>query len=67
MKLRIISVIAGGLLGWLYYHFVGCISGSCPITSNPFTSIIFGAAFFGLLLPDFVKKKKDKVNSNDQG
>jgi len=51
-------VLAGGVIGWLYYHFVGCVSSSCPITSNPWTSIIFGAVFFGLLLPDMIKKKK---------
>ena len=59
MKIRILSVIIGGGLGWLYYHFVGCVSGSCPITSNPWTSIIFGGAFIGLLVPDFLKKKKE--------
>lgn len=64
--IRILSIIAGGVLGWIYYHFVGCASGSCPITSNPVISIIFGAAFFGLLLPDIIKKKKDKENSNDK-
>jgi len=66
MLIRILSVIAGGGLGWLYYHFVGCVSGSCPITSNPWTSILFGSAFLGLLLPDFLKKKKDKEKSSDQ-
>ena len=36
------SVIIGGTLGFLYYYFVGCTSGTCAITSNPFLSIIFG-------------------------
>jgi len=63
--IRILSVIAGGILGWLYHYFVGCMSGSCPITSNPYISIIFGAAFFGLLLPDIIKKKKEKKIDND--
>lgn len=39
----------GGLAGFLYYYFVGCSSGSCPITSNPFISIIFGSVM-GFLL-----------------
>lgn len=35
--------IAGGILvGYLYYHFVGCSSGSCAITSNPYMSMLFG-------------------------
>jgi len=36
------GVIIGGVLGFLYYYYVGCNSGSCGITSNPFSSILFG-------------------------
>jgi len=36
------AVIIGGVLGFLYYYFVGCTSGSCAITSNPFSSILMG-------------------------
>jgi hypothetical protein len=38
------GIIIGGIGGFLYYHFVGCASGSCGITSNPFSSTLFGAA-----------------------
>jgi len=41
------AIIIGGILGYLYYHFVGCTSGTCAITSNPYLSIISGG-FFGL-------------------
>jgi len=37
------GIIIGGLLGYLYYHFEGCSSGSCGITANPFSSILFGS------------------------
>jgi len=37
------SMIIGGILGYLYYHFVGCVSGTCAITSSPYLSIIFGS------------------------
>jgi len=37
-----IAVIIGGTAGFLYYHFVGCASGSCGITSNPYMSTIMG-------------------------
>lgn len=40
-----VSVGVGGLGGFLYYYFVGCSSGSCAITSNPYASIFFGALF----------------------
>ena len=38
------GVIIGGIVGFLYNHFVGCASGSCGITSNPFSSVLFGSA-----------------------
>jgi hypothetical protein len=44
-----LGVLIGGLAGFLYYHFVGCQSGSCAITSNPFLSILVGS-MFGLFL-----------------
>jgi hypothetical protein len=46
-----IAVFTGGLGGFLYYYFVGCASGTCPITSNPYISIIWG----GLIGLFFVK------------
>ncbi len=42
MKLIIASIL-GGILGFAYYKIVGCRSGVCPITSNPYISIVFGA------------------------
>lgn len=35
--------IGGAILGFGYYKLVGCRSGSCPITSNPYISTLFGA------------------------
>ena len=37
------------LLGFLYYKFIGCSSGSCPITSNPMNSTLYGAVM-GMLI-----------------
>ena len=36
------GVLLGGIAGFLYYYFVGCTSGSCAITSNPVSSVLFG-------------------------
>jgi hypothetical protein len=44
-----LGVLLGALAGFLYYWFVGCSSGSCAITSNPYMSILWGAAM-GFLL-----------------
>jgi len=54
--LTIIGVIVGAIGGYLYYKFVGCATGTCPITSNPYGSIFYGAIMGGLL---FNMLKKD--------
>jgi len=39
----IIGIIAGIIIGALYWEFIGCQGGSCPLTSNPTkTMILFG-------------------------
>jgi hypothetical protein len=55
--LKISGVITGAIGGYLYYYFIGCSSGTCPITSNPYISIIYGG-MMGYLLFDLFKKKK---------
>ena len=30
-----ILAVVGAIGGYLYYRFVGCVSGACMITSNP--------------------------------
>lgn len=49
MYINIVGALIGALLGYLYYHFIGCNSGSCPITSNPYISVIWGAVMGYLL------------------
>jgi len=44
-----LAVFIGGVAGFLYYHFVGCTSGQCAITSNPYSSVI-GGSFLGLFV-----------------
>ncbi len=43
MILRLlIGAVLGGVLGFAYYKFIGCSTGTCPLTSNPFSSTIYG-------------------------
>jgi hypothetical protein len=54
MILRIIiGIVIGGGLGFGWYKFVGCSTGTCPLTSNPVISTIFGAVFGALLAASF--------------
>lgn len=40
-----LGIVIGAIAGFLFYHFYGCQSGTCAITSNPFSSIAFGGLF----------------------
>ena len=59
--LKMIGIVLGGIAGFAYYYFVGCASGTCPITSNPYISVIYGAVL-GYLLLDMFKKKEHGTN-----
>ena len=39
----------GGFLGFLYYRSVGCSTGSCPLTSNPYASTLCGIVLGALI------------------
>ena len=56
--LYIIGGIIGAVGGYLYYIYIGCDSGSCPITSSPTMSVIWGAVMGGLILSAFKKGEK---------
>lgn len=57
-KLTILGVIIGAISGYLYYHFIGCASGTCNITSKPLNSTLYGSFMGGLLFSMFEKKSK---------
>ena len=56
-KLTVLGILAGAVGGYLYYHFIGCTSGSCPITSQPVNSTLYGAMMGGLFFSSFKKEK----------
>ena len=63
--LIIAAMVIGGVLGYAYYYFVGCLNGTCMIKSNPYLMTMYGVIFGGLimtiLLPSGKKKKQVKV------
>ncbi len=57
-KLEIIGGLLGAIGGYAYYHFVGCASGTCSITSSPINSTIYGVIMGALLFSMFKKQPK---------
>ncbi len=57
--LAVTGVIVGAVAGYLYWHFVGCNSGSCAITSKPVNSTVYGSVMGGLLFSIFQRKKEE--------
>lgn len=59
-KLYFFGALAGAIAGFLYWKYIGCLTGTCAITSKPINSIIYfalmGAVLFGLF-----KKEKATV------
>ena len=58
-----LGVGLGALVGYGYYYFIGCNTGSCPITSSPVVSTLYGG-LIGLVFV-FPSKKKN-VNENEE-
>ncbi|MFN8286656.1 MAG: DUF6132 family protein [Chitinophagales bacterium] len=61
-KPELIGGVIGAGAGWLYWYYVGCASGTCPITSSAVNSTLYGMVMGGLLFSMF--KKEESVNSN---
>lgn len=64
--LAVVGIVAGALVGFLYWRFVGCLSGTCAITSSPVNSTIYGAVLGGLILSMFKKDKKNDISRSNQ-
>lgn len=56
----IVGLALGAVGGFLYWRFVGCSSGHCPISSNPFISTTYGG-LLGYLFIGMISKEKAKT------
>jgi hypothetical protein len=59
---RVAAILLGAISGYAYYHYIGCASGTCPITSNPWISTAYGAVV-GALAASW---KKKSINSTTE-
>lgn len=58
---RVLVISLGAAAGYAYYYFIGCVSGSCPITSNPYVSTVYGGLIGGLAGWSRERKKPDNT------
>ena len=68
-KLKLAGILLGAAGGYAYYHFVGCTSGSCAISSNPWRMTLYGALMGFLLFSLFATQPAssfDKNNTNQK-
>ena len=61
-KLGLVGILVGGILGYAYYHFIGCTTGSCAITSKPLNSTAYGMVTGYLMFSTFQKSKVKQEN-----
>ncbi|MBI9056141.1 MAG: hypothetical protein JEZ01_00075 [Labilibaculum sp.] len=59
-KFELIGGLVGLLGGFLYWKYVGCVSGTCVIQANWYTMVPYGV-LFGVLIGGMFKPKKTKV------
>ena len=58
---RAILFSAGGMItGLAYAYFIGCRTGSCPITSNPITMMLYTGLIGWLLSMATSKEQKEQ-------
>ena len=53
----VLGGLTGAVAGYLYWRFIGCVSGTCPITSSPIISSIYGL-MVGVLIGGLFKKQR---------
>ena len=63
-KLYFIGALSGAIAGFIYWKYVGCLTGTCAITSNPIRSIVYGAVMGSLLLSIFNKSPKKQMQND---
>lgn len=62
-KLYLIGALLGAIGGFLYWKYVGCLTGTCAITSNPIITTLYGALMGALVLSLFKKSPKNQVQN----
>jgi hypothetical protein len=65
-KLLLIGAAVGAIAGYIYYATVGCVTGTCAITSSPINSTAYFSVMGALAFGAFKKEKSKEGNPNEQ-
>lgn len=68
-KIEIIASIIGSIAGFAYWFYIGCSTGTCPITSHWYTTVIYGAIMgflIGQMITDYNTKKSSKSKEENE-
>lgn len=61
-NLWIAGILLGAGAGYLYWENIGCLNGSCAITSKPLNSMIYFSILGGLLFNMLQPKRRPTGN-----
>jgi len=64
--LYIIGAAVGAVAGYIYWQQVGCVSGTCMITSKPVNSTLYGALLGSLLFGLFKKQPQKEIIQEEE-
>lgn len=59
--ITLIFISIGAIAGYLYWHFIGCTSGSCPLKSLWYYNVLTGS-LIGYLIGSTIQDKLSKTN-----
>ena len=64
-KLYVIGAVVGALAGFLYWKYVGCLTGTCAITSSPVRSTIYFAVLGSIVFSLFKQETKNTSKADE--
>ncbi len=59
----LLGIGIGAIAGYIYYVEIGCVSGTCVITSKPVNSTLYGGLMGGLFFNLLASPRKKKTDS----
>jgi hypothetical protein len=65
----IVFTVIGAISGFLYWKYIGCLSGTCPIKSVWYLSTLWGLAFgylSGSIIKDTIAKIKNRNKDKEE-